>query len=1425
MRSLTKSGIRELTAKYRSILKKCAILNAMVLMSGAIGCLTTTPANASDTTIIAEGRNVTVKENTDNTGRMYLLAAPGYSIEFETPIYNKGELWIGRNNSYYTGNVILRDVNGSGWIYVDSGNLEFRGSVDQIIDLNNDNASITIAEGGTLHRTIDNTHGTVYISNGTIRADIRGGGSSKKIYVKENKSAAIDGKVYLDNLTMENNSFLDLRNNGNKQTLTIGHGLKTNGTAYLSFDIMGNSWSDQINDQINITGNNPSDTGTFTLKDMDIFIFDKDEFTRKITLFTNENNYTINDYLGRAKTTTGGYSDYYYRIVQDPNNKSDLILTKTKQPWTFRQVIDADTKLMDPSDEPYVVVNQYFVNGEMMLDWHIGNLERYPNTTGRTFTFQGTNTATDIINAQNKYSALYISGNDTIALNNVTMKNFNSSSRGGAISNTGIFDVSTADFISNTAKSWGGAIWNSWATITSITGNFINNFSQADGGAIFNVGSGSIANIKTSDAKPNIVFSGNYVITGAYGAGGAINNYSEDSIVGLYANNGHSITFVGKSNVAKAKDVDGIYNGGILNINGDENAEHKTTGTVNLYNVNGPGTTNIYGGITKIADAASFTQNNLTISSGAKLESKADNLRISTSLTNNGTLATYGNLNNLTKLNNTNGTVQIATNKALNVTNDYTLGGTLDLNGQTLNMQDQKTTAFSTLKVNTLKGTGNLWIDAALGSNQSDKIVYNTKADNAVINITNINVKEGSTAAAGTLNVLVKEAPKLSVSGNRLLASNNVNTNEILNVGGDDTDKTTTIAGDSLYTFEKGETDGTLKVTKQEITSSSVGALSNEIEVSGSSVYVDTYSLVADEPWTEEIISNCKLYTVFMNGYNLIGGGNNNGAVISYQEGRGDEVIINGGGGTIRDLNTAFINNGVLTLNNVIFSGNKIDVLNRDTGILNLMGENTFGSKLTGTGKTTNTGTLNISADNLDLVLTNNGTLNLTEGTLTRKVLGEGKINFLNGTALTSPLDKTFIGDNKVNFAGNNIINLIVGNGLTDGEYAFISGSIEGKENTTISDNTLYDLAWSETNDGSITLAKKSTSEVVANLAKEGVNAQQAATISAFADSKAGNPVLSAITEAVQSGDVKAAAKLAEEVAPTTSQTVMGVAQSVNSILSNIAGNRMAAVGRNGGDAFVGGAMWVQGLMNHTKQDSTSNAAGFSADTNGISFGIDGKVNENLMVGFGYGYSNTDADSGQRDIDVEGHNFFAYSEYKPNNWYINGMFNYGFSQYEEQKVAGLKGKYDVNTYAANVMTGYDFDNGLTPEVGLRYLLADQESYNDGAQRIKSDKTDVLTGVAGIKYQTNMKAKDWTFTPNLRLSATYDMMSDNSKANVSVIGGGNYQITGKRLERFGVETGIGVEATYGDWNLSLDYNGGFRKDFQSHTGMLKAKYNF
>ena len=124
----------------------------------------------------------------------------------------------------------------------------------------------------------------------------------------------------------------------------------------------------------------------------------------------------------------------------------------------------------------------------------------------------------------------------------------------------------------------GGAIYNDTdAEIATIVGSFKNNYAKskngnAYGGAIYNDGK---LNIVASNE--NITFDGNYVITGKEGSealGGAIYN-AASGILGLYADNGNSITFSGdKTGLPEgASDVDGIYNLGIINIKGDVNLD------------------------------------------------------------------------------------------------------------------------------------------------------------------------------------------------------------------------------------------------------------------------------------------------------------------------------------------------------------------------------------------------------------------------------------------------------------------------------------------------------------------------------------------------------------------------------------------------------------------------------------------------------------------------------------------------------------------------------------------------------------------------------------------------------------------------------------------------------------------------------------
>ena len=498
-------------------------------------------------------------------------------------------------------------------------------------------------------------------------------------------------------------------------------------------------------------------------------------------------------------------------------------------------------------------------------------------------------------------------------------------------------------------------------------------------------------------------------------------------------------------------------------------------------------------------------------------------------------------------------------------------------------------------------------------------------------------------------------------------------------------------------------------------------------------------------------------------------------------------------------------------------NANKIEATTvKDGGILDL-GYNTFSSNVTmDAGSTLNVGVKN--------------TADATKGELTH-----GKID---GTlTVTDPAEG----------AANASMNLIIAADTKLGEESKIdlaSGSENGLDNLVVNNNLLYNLEGVD-DDGKITgteitVSKKDSSEVAAGVAANGANGNQAGTIAAFVDGLSGNAqadnITNQISTLVQSGNVKGAARLAKEVAPVAapvaqSQVTETTNQVFGAVATRLSGGSVssAAEGKSSGDSvFERAAMWVQGLFNKSKYDGSND---FKTDSTGLALGAEKYLNSDVKVGAGYAYTNSDVKQGDRKIDVDTHTAFVYGEYKPSDWYVNGIASYNWGDYDEKKYGGLSGKYDVNSIALQAMTGYDFHmNGavVTPEAGLRYINIHQDSYTDTAgQRVSENSSDYLTGIVGAKIK-----KDYTLSngmnirPEARLAMTYDLVNDNSNASVMLANGSAYQVRGEALDRFGVEAGVGLTAEVDDnVEVSLGYEGKFRDHYKDHTGLLNAKYKF
>ncbi len=315
------------------------------------------------------------------------------------------------------------------------------------------------------------------------------------------------------------------------------------------------------------------------------------------------------------------------------------------------------------------------------------------------------------------------------------------------------------------------------------------------------------------------------------------------------------------------------------------------------------------------------------------------------------------------------------------------------------------------------------------------------------------------------------------------------------------------------------------------------------------------------------------------------------------------------------------------------------------------------------------------------------------------------------------------------------------------------------------------------------------------------------------------------------SGDafVKAAEALMPEVAPVVHSITQALNNQIANVIQTRFGTTPAPQGRNGGDTLKPGSVWAQGLYNKSKLDT---AAGFDGKTHGLAIGADGFVNDDLKVGFGYAYSTSDIDSTGRSTDVDTHSAIAYGEYTMGNAFVNGLATYSRSSYDENKdVAGLpvKADYDMDAIFGQVMTGYNVQTNwatVTPEAGLRYLWTKTHGYTDTAdQHVKGDTMNTLTGVAGLRLGTNKKVQDFVLKPAVSLHATYDIVDDESASTVQLANGAAYTVQGESLERFGIEAGAQLGASFGNVDVSLDYMGRFRKDYTDHTGMLNLKYNF
>ncbi len=521
--------------------------------------------------------------------------------------------------------------------------------------------------------------------------------------------------------------------------------------------------------------------------------------------------------------------------------------------------------------------------------------------------------------------------------------------------------------------------------------------------------------------------------------------------------------------------------------------------------------------------------------------------------------------------------------------------------------------------------------------------------------------------------------------------------------------------------------------------------------------------------------------------------------------------------------NVSFVDN-VATINGgAIYNG--VD------GTVNLSGNNTFSGNTAGVygalNDIYNLGTLNIIDGTTAFGggVSGNGTFTLAEGAtlnIGTSTISQGAID-LGGTVIASALNSRdfgrFVGD--VVVGQNAKFELNVG---AVGTYNIWNGATVAVEQISVGD--IYEVTGIDAN--GITIVTKSVEDIASDA---GITTQAAGAIAGLANATSGkaHQVSLALQSALNAGDVAMVEQETKKLNPTDKPVAQAAASAMQNQVLSLAAGRMSggvSVGRAGGDEVAQeNGFWMQGLFNKSKF-----ASDFHGYTRGIALGADTLIDKTWTIGGGLAFNNSDVHADAAHTDIDSKTLFLYGQYKPNNWFVNATATYTMSEYTEDKtVAGvaLSDTYDVDSYGAQIMTGYDFATGITPMAGVRYLHIAQEGYGtETGARVEAMDTDFLSGVAGLKYAFAIE-NDWAIQlrPELRAAMTYDFISDDASATVVMPNIASYKVNGERLSRMGGEFGIGLTALYRGMELSVMYDLDLHENYTSQTGMIKFRTQF
>ena len=344
---------------------------------------------------------------------------------------------------------------------------------------------------------------------------------------------------------------------------------------------------------------------------------------------------------------------------------------------------------------------------------------------------------------------------------------------------------------------------------------------------------------------------------------------------------------------------------------------------------------------------------------------------------------------------------------------------------------------------------------------------------------------------------------------------------------------------------------------------------------------------------------------------------------------------------------------------------------------------------------------------------------------------------------------------------------------------------------------------------------------------------------------------LTVLTGAVANSHAQQDADLASNTFMSLQMSLIAQQEAESAPLQRLSTSRHFGRGFSYADYSANTGVWIQMLASGTSQDAWRNDAGntlsgFDADADGFTLGLDRSAvrgHSEITYGAAFTIADVKADK-QKSMDdnrLKNYQLSMYGSYTRDEWYLDGVINYGRSQNERSRYidsdSSAQSEFNSNNYGLRLLAGVNYPYWSTifqPLLGFNYSRITLDDYRETltsstgqAQAVSGQTYQKMELGAGLEMSRIYELPLGDLEPSARIMSWYDFKGDKVKARSTLIDGSDV---------LNAEAGQPVKDSYSasfhltyrrldNLSVVVSYDLHHKSDYKNHSYYLRVEYDF